>query len=101
MSESTEKPTVTRDHLAGVLTRYNVAKTKAIGSRVLDLVIEVIGAALRDGNAVHLKGFGRFSVVEVPAQMRRNPKTGAPVAVPARQQVKFKPSAYLLKGVAK
>lgn len=72
----------------------------AAARRQLDLTIEFIAAALRDGASVHLKGLGKFSVATTAERPGRNPKTGEPHTVPAGRRVKFKPSKQLLKSGA-
>ena len=39
-----------------------------------------------------LTGLGTFSTVRYPERMGRNPRTGAPVRIPARRAVRFRPS---------
>lgn len=46
--------------------------------------------ALARGERVEVRGFGTFSVRHRRAGERRNPKTGEPVAVPAKQVPFFK-----------
>jgi DNA-binding protein HU-beta len=55
---------------------------------------------LRSGEAVTLTGFGAFKVVERRARTGRNPKTGAPITIPARRAVTFAPGKNLRKAVA-
>jgi len=50
------------------------------------IVIEQVKA----GEAVRLKGFGKFTLQERKAHMARNPKTGERVKVPARNYLRFK-----------
>ncbi|HWG38680.1 MAG TPA: HU family DNA-binding protein, partial [Terriglobales bacterium] len=45
------------------------------------------------------RGFGSFRIRQRDARMGRNPKTGAPVAVPARKVAYFKPSKELRDGI--
>ena len=58
---------------------------------VLDAIVD---GMVGDGK-VSLVGFGTFSVVDRAARTCRNPKTGEPIAVPAKKAPKFKPSAAL------
>ena len=48
--------------------------------------------ALRGDEKILLTGLGTFSTVRYPERMGRNPRTGAPVRIPARRAVRFRPS---------
>jgi len=64
--------------------------TIAQSQSALDAVTETIVETLNTGDEVGLKGFGVFKVKVREARTGRNPKTGAPVAVPAKNLAKFK-----------
>jgi integration host factor subunit beta len=49
--------------------------------RIVATVFEEIGAALRRGDRIELRGFGAFSVKQRPARIGRNPRTGEAVQV--------------------
>lgn len=76
-----------------------IADRKAARNAVESL-LEHIGQALKNGEAVTLTGFGAFKVVERPARTGRNPKTGAPLAIAARRAVTFTPGKNLREAVA-
>lgn len=76
-----------------------IADRKAARGAVESLLYR-IGEALRSGEAVTLTGFGAFKVVERRARTGRNPKTGAPITIPARRAVTFAPGKDLRKAVA-
>jgi DNA-binding protein HU-beta len=62
---------------------------------------DAITGALRDGDEVHIHGFGTFKIQQRAARMGRNPRTGEAVRVAARKAVRFTPSVTLsasLKG---
>lgn len=69
--------------------------TKAAAKKALEAFINATANSMKKGEKVSLLGFGTFSVVEKTARMGRNPRTGAPVKIPARKAVKFKPGAGL------
>lgn len=52
----------------------------------------------KDGK-VTLVGFGTFTKVRRKARTGRNPQTGAPIKIKARNVVKFKPGKLLKDGV--
>ena len=94
------KPAVlTRAHLAAQLFAAGYG-SKAQAREALDTLLKLIGAALNRGDTVALNEFGRFEVRTQPAHQRRHPKTGEPILVTERRQVKFKPSKHLLKETA-
>lgn len=58
--------------------------------RIINTILEEIGAALAEGDRVELRGFGAFSIKDREARTGRNPRTGAPVAVDAKRVPYFK-----------
>ncbi len=52
----------------------------------------------KDGK-VTLVGFGTFSKVKRKAREGRNPQTGAPLVISARNAIKFKPGKDLIENV--
>jgi nucleoid DNA-binding protein len=56
---------------------------------------DAISGALRDGDEVHIHGFGTFKVQQRAARMGRNPRTGEAVRVAARKVIRFAASATL------
>jgi nucleoid DNA-binding protein len=70
--------------------------SKSQAREIVAALIEDQRVALRLGHTVHLKGLGRFEVVDVPERQRQNPKTHQPITVPAHRTIKFRPSKVLL-----
>ena len=58
--------------------------------RVVNVILDEIADALARGDRVELRGFGAFSVRKRDARKGRNPRTGAPVKVPAKAVPFFK-----------
>jgi nucleoid DNA-binding protein len=58
----------------------------------LNAVLESIVDSVQAGEPVVLANFGSFSPKITSARTCRNPKTGAPVEVPAKATIRFKPS---------
>jgi len=58
--------------------------------KIVDAIFDEIIASLARGKRVELRGFGAFSVKVREARSGRNPKTGAPVAVPRKVVPNFK-----------
>ena len=69
--------------------------TKIVAKKALDAFINATAESIKKGEKVSLLGFGTFSVVEKTERMGRNPRTGAPVKIPARKAIKFKPGSEL------
>ena len=73
--------------------------TKADTGRMLDAFITVVQKEFKAGNKIRLDGLGVFTPVTRAATTRRNPQTGAPVDVPAKKTVTFKPALDLRRGM--
>ena len=61
----------------------------------LNGIVEAIGEALSDGDAVQLVGFGSFVVKDVAARVGRNPRTGEELSIPARKAPGFRAGKQL------
>lgn len=84
-----------KDDVIRHLTRHVLDKKQAKIS--VDKVFEIIKhGLLRDGKVV-ISNFGTFHLKTARPVTRHNPKTGEKVQVPAKQKVRFKPSANVLK----
>jgi DNA-binding protein HU-beta len=73
------------DHVA-----TSAGLTKASAGEVVEAVLSGISGELQNGGSVSLVGFGTFSVTARAARTARNPRTGAPINVPASNAPKFK-----------
>ncbi len=73
-----------------------VSRVVEIPRREAELVVETIlrsmVEAVRAGDKVEIRGFGRFDTRQRSGRMGRNPKSGQPVAVPPKTIPFFKPS---------
>ncbi len=69
--------------------------SKAAAGKALDAVTQAITAALKQGDAVTLVGFGTFAVSERAERVGRNPKTGEAITIAAAKAPKFKPGKAL------
>lgn len=74
--------------------------TKKDCALVVDGFLNAVKHALGRGEGIEIRGFGTFKVRQRKARMARNPRTGEPVEVPARQVPVFKPSKHLRSRVA-
>ena len=71
----------------------------AAASRGVNIVLDTIAGALKEGNDVAIPGFGSFTVVTRPAHDAKKPATGETVHVPERKSVKFKISSTVVKAL--
>lgn len=60
---------------------------------------EVVKAMKTGDKKLNLSGFGVFKVVDRPARMARNPRTGEQVQVKASKKAKFTPAKALKETV--
>jgi integration host factor subunit beta len=64
--------------------------TKARAELVVNCVFESMIEALERGEGIEIRGFGSFTVRPYKPYAGRNPRTGAPVNVPAKRLPFFK-----------
>lgn len=77
----------------------NAGITKAEAKKALNGLLIDIEGALQKGNRVTLIGFGSWSVTRRAAREGRNPQTGAPIQIKAKNVVKFKVGSDLSSSV--
>lgn len=75
--------------------------TQKVAGLALAAVIEGITDTLKKGGKVSLVGFGSFSVAARSAREGINPKTKAPLQIPARNVPVFKAGKQLKDAVKK
>jgi nucleoid DNA-binding protein len=67
--------------------------TRSSAERIVNHAFAFIRDSIANGEDVHIKDFGNFTLAERAARTGRNPATGAEIEIPASRAVKFKPSA--------
>ena len=71
-----------------------MAKQSGLSTAQAEQAIEAFKAIVveqvKTGEAVRLKGFGKFTLKETKAHKGRNPKTGETIDIPARNHLRFK-----------
>ena len=67
--------------------------------KLIFIVLNEIKRALRRTDSVELRGFCRLSVKTQKSSIRRNPKTGQKVAVPAKKVIRWKQSQDMFKKI--
>lgn len=60
---------------------------------------KVFEESVTEGIPIALQGFGTFHIWQQTERQGRNPKTGIPAQIRARNSVKFKPGKNLLKAL--
>ena len=83
-----KKETITRMSREAGITALQAAKA-------LSSLLEGVKGTLKKGGKVTFSGFGSFEVKKRRARKGRNPKTGAEVAIPPKNRIKFNPSKRL------
>ncbi len=63
--------------------------------KAVNIVLDDIVHALKQGERVNISGFGTFSVSSREARSGRNPKTGETIEIAASRSAKFKPGKQL------
>lgn len=63
------------------------------------MILEQMAQRLATGDRIEIRGFGSFSLHYRPHRVGRNPKTGTPVALPAKHVPHFKPGKELRERV--
>lgn len=64
--------------------------SKKDAENALNGFMDAVEGALKKGDSVQLVGFGTFSISHRKATTGRNPKTGEPIQIAARNAVRFK-----------
>ncbi|MBV1695336.1 MAG: HU family DNA-binding protein [Hyphomicrobiales bacterium] len=82
-----------QDLIDAVAEKCELTKDKA--KLAVDVVIDRIAAAMKDGGDVRIPDFGTFKVAKRKAREGRNPATGATIKIPASNVPKFTPAKKL------
>jgi DNA-binding protein HU-beta len=57
--------------------------------QLLDTIVATIIKSVKAGDSVKIPGLGVFRLRKMKARVGRNPQTGEPIQIPARQKVGF------------
>ncbi len=87
------------DLVAEVADATGLLKKEA--DAVVNAVLETMAEGLRSGSQIEIRRFGSFRLRDRPARIGRNPRTGAPVQVPAKRVCYFKPGKTLKQIVSR
>ena len=83
------------------LLAAKTGETKKRAGELIDTFLSIIESSLVKGETVQFVGWGTFEVQKKAEKMGRNPKTGAPLKIPAKKVVKFKVGKKLAEKVKK
>ena len=89
-----EQSTLTKAELVRRL-HMDLGFSKLEAKRLTESFFEGISKTLEQGEMVKVSGFGNFVLWNKRARLGRNPKTGVPTTISARQVVTFKPGKKL------
>ena len=87
------KPKLTRAGILAVLIAAGMETERA--RQVIAFVFDALVTALKAGKVIEIRGFGSFEVRERKARTAHNPRNLAPVNVPARRVIFFRPAGSL------
>jgi DNA-binding protein HU-beta len=80
--------------ISQVANKSRISKSQAL--RITDSILNTIEGALKKGEKVQLVGFGSWNKRRRKARTGRNPQTGVPISIPAKNVVSFTPGSFLL-----
>jgi integration host factor subunit beta len=83
-----------KNDLVEEISRVSETTFKEAGT-IVEIILDSIVKALRDGERVELRGFGTFATRRRRARRGRNPKTGEEINVPPKTIATFRPSKEL------
>jgi len=84
--------------VASLAEKWNVSKKEA-AQWLDDMMAEIIKSVRMGDKKLNLSGFGVFKVVDRPARMVRNPRTGEMIQAKASKKVRFVPAKALKEAV--
>ena len=76
---------------------HNIKISEA--NNIVNQFTDAVTAALKNGQSVEILGFGAFTSKHTPAKQGRNPKTGDPITISARNTPTFKAGKNLKDAV--
>jgi DNA-binding protein HU-beta/integration host factor subunit beta len=91
-------PNVTKNNLAKIIAG-STGMTQVDILIVMEAFLEALSGAMREGNNIEIRGFGRFKIKKQKARMAHNPRTSEPVHVPAGYKLVFQASREMKKRI--
>ncbi|EKE09138.1 MAG: Histone-like protein [uncultured bacterium] len=90
---------MTKSELIAMVAKKAGLKNKE-ASKAVEGVLESIVRTVAKGNDVRLVGFGTFTLAKRAARNGRNPRTGAPLKIPAMKVPRFRAGKEFKKAVS-
>jgi integration host factor subunit beta len=90
---------VKADLINKIARRMDIPKQEA--EQGVNLFFQAIKEAILKGEEIEIRGFGSFRFRTRTSRAGRNPRTGAPVKVPPKKVLYFKPSKLLKEMINK
>ncbi len=87
---------MTKKELAKALVEKKVFTSVADSERKIEAIVDAMAEMIKNEKGLSLVGFGKWEVVERPARMGRNPKTGEEIKIAAKNSLKFKAGKKLV-----
>ncbi len=88
-----------RSDLVQLLSDRFSQLTQGDAETAVSTILEAMNSAMVRGHRIEIRGFGSFSVIHCASRMGRNPRSGAPVEIPAARMPHFKPGKALREAV--
>lgn len=86
---------MTKADLARVLHPSNGDLTNRDALRLVDLLFDIVKRRLKEGERIHIVGFGTFEIVKRKPRRGRNPITGERIELAEHRALVFRPSRSL------
>lgn len=83
--------------ISQVASKTKLSKTAC--ANVISATFNIMGTALRKGDKIQMVNFGTWKRMRRKARLGRNPKTGKPLNIPAKNVVKFSAGQELLSSI--
>lgn len=90
---------MTKSALIALLASHQSTLSAQDLDDAVKLLLAQMSDALAAGQRIEIRGFGSFALHARPARIGRNPRTGEPVAIPARCTAHFRPGKALRERV--
>ncbi|MEW6050932.1 MAG: HU family DNA-binding protein [Candidatus Zixiibacteriota bacterium] len=87
------------DMIAMIATGAGLTRRQA--TQALETFMSGVTAQLKSGRKVSFSGFGTFAVSKRKARTGRNPRTGAPITIPASKVPVFRAGTRLKEAIRK
>lgn len=77
--------------LSEKLVNEGLASSKAVADKIVSCVLNGIKEEVKESGKASFVGFGTFEKKHANERKGKNPQTGEPMVIPAKNVVKFKP----------